>query len=109
MQMDGYLEAKKYHDARRAEKVAREANAHPIPPHGAPEPEGEEDTTVADEELECRRLVNEIDTEARTEADVSIDFSEASPFPTVEDIQKDVYWEADNPSERKSQGRLFFD
>ena len=53
--------------------------------------------------------IEKIDVEARTEADVSIDFSEASPFPTVEDIQKDVYWEADNPSERKSQGRLFFD
>ena len=30
-------------------------------------------------------------------------------YPTVDDIQKDVYWEADNPAERKSQGRLFFD
>ncbi len=54
-------------------------------------------------------LIEKIDAEARTEADVSIDFSEASPFPTVDDIQKDVYWEADNPAERKSQGRLFFD
>jgi pyruvate dehydrogenase E1 component alpha subunit len=53
--------------------------------------------------------IEKIDAEARTEADVSIDFSEASPFPTVEDIQKDVYWETDNPAERKSQGRLFFD
>ena len=31
------------------------------------------------------------------------------PFPTPDDLQKDVYWEADNPAERKSQGRLFFD
>jgi pyruvate dehydrogenase E1 component alpha subunit len=54
-------------------------------------------------------LVAEIDTAARTEADAAADFAEASPFPTVEDIQKDVYWESDNPSERKSQGRLFFD
>ncbi|MBS0633188.1 MAG: pyruvate dehydrogenase (acetyl-transferring) E1 component subunit alpha [Verrucomicrobia bacterium] len=54
-------------------------------------------------------LIAEIDTAARTEADAAADFAEASPFPTVEDIQKDVYWEADNPSERKSQGRLFFD
>ena len=37
------------------------------------------------------------------------DFAEASPFPTTDDIQKDVYWESDNPTERKSQGRLFFD
>jgi pyruvate dehydrogenase E1 component alpha subunit len=54
-------------------------------------------------------LIEKIDTEARTEADNAADFAEASPFPTVDDIQKDVYWEADNPSERKSEGRLFFD
>jgi len=54
-------------------------------------------------------LIEKIDTEARAEADNAVDFAEASPFPTVDDIQKDVYWEADHPSERKSQGRLFFD
>lgn len=53
--------------------------------------------------------IAQIDQEARTEADAAADFAEASPFPTAEDIQKDVYWETDNPSERKSQGRLFFD
>ena len=50
-----------------------------------------------------------IDTEARAEADIAADFSEASPYPTVEDIQKDVYWEVDNPTQRTSQGRLFFE
>jgi pyruvate dehydrogenase E1 component alpha subunit len=50
-----------------------------------------------------------IDAEARAEADNAADFAEASPYPTAEDIQKDVYWETDNPAERKSQGRLFFD
>jgi pyruvate dehydrogenase E1 component alpha subunit len=54
-------------------------------------------------------LVEKIDTEARAESDNAADFAEASPFPTVADIQKDVYWESDNPSERKSEGRLFFD
>jgi pyruvate dehydrogenase E1 component alpha subunit len=54
-------------------------------------------------------LVEKIDTAARSEADNAADFAEASPFPTADDIQKDVYWESDNPSERKSQGRLFFD
>jgi pyruvate dehydrogenase E1 component alpha subunit len=53
--------------------------------------------------------VEKIDAEARAEADLSADFAEASPFPDVSDIQKDVYWEADNPSQRKSGGRLFFD
>lgn len=49
-----------------------------------------------------------IDSEARAEAEQAAEFAEASPFPTVEDIQKDVYWEVDNPSERASKGRLFF-
>ncbi len=53
-------------------------------------------------------LIEQIDAEARAEADVAADFAEASPYPTVEDIQKDVYWEADNPSQRASSGRLFF-
>jgi pyruvate dehydrogenase E1 component alpha subunit len=50
----------------------------------------------------------EIDKAARAESDVSVEFAEVSPFPTAEDIQKDVYWEADNPDQRTSQGRLFF-
>ncbi len=54
-------------------------------------------------------LIEKIDQAARAEADAAADFAEASPFPTPDDIQKDVYWEIDNPSERKSQGRLFFD
>jgi pyruvate dehydrogenase E1 component alpha subunit len=49
-----------------------------------------------------------IDKAARTEADAAAEFAEASPWPAIEDIQKDVYWEADHPSERKSAGRLFF-
>lgn len=49
-----------------------------------------------------------IDKEARAEAEASAEFAEASPWPTVDDIQKDVYWEADHPAERKSTGRLFF-
>ena len=53
-------------------------------------------------------LVEKIDTEARAEADQAADFAEASPFPTVDDIQKDVYWEADHPAERASKGELFF-
>jgi pyruvate dehydrogenase E1 component alpha subunit len=52
--------------------------------------------------------VEKIDSEARAEADLSADFAEASPFPDASDIQKDVYWEADNPSQRTSGGRLFF-
>ena len=51
---------------------------------------------------------DQIDAAARTEAEDAAAFADASPYPTVEDIQKDVYWEFDNPTERKSEGRLFF-
>ncbi|MCU1383738.1 MAG: pyruvate dehydrogenase (acetyl-transferring) component, alpha subunit [Acidobacteria bacterium] len=54
-------------------------------------------------------LIEKIDQAARAEAEAASEFAEASPYPTPDDIQKDVYWEADNPSERKSKGRLFFD
>ena len=64
---------------------------------------------LLDERVLDESLIEKIDAEARAEADNAADFAEASPYPTVEDIQKDVYWEADNPAERKSEGRLFFD
>ena len=51
---------------------------------------------------------DQIDAAARAEAEDAAAFADASPYPTPEDIQKDVYWESDNPSERKSEGRLFF-
>ena len=54
-------------------------------------------------------LAEQIDTEAKAEADLAADFAEASPFPTPDDIQKDVYWEADHPEQRSSKGRLFFE
>ncbi|MBW8782750.1 MAG: pyruvate dehydrogenase (acetyl-transferring) E1 component subunit alpha [Verrucomicrobia bacterium] len=54
-------------------------------------------------------LVEQIDTEAKAEADLAADFAEASPYPTPDDIQRDVYWESDNPDQRASKGRLFFE
>lgn len=53
--------------------------------------------------------VTAIDTEARSEADQAADFAEASPYPTVEDITRDVYWEEDNPDKKVSQGRIVFE
>ncbi len=49
-----------------------------------------------------------IDASAKTEAEDAATFAEESPFPTPEAITQDVYWEADNPEQRLSQGRLFF-
>jgi pyruvate dehydrogenase E1 component alpha subunit len=67
-----------------------------------------QDKLVAEGVLD-QATIEKIDGEARAEADSAAEFAEVSPYPTIEDIQKDVYWEADNPAERKSQGRLFFD
>ena len=54
-------------------------------------------------------LAQEIDADARAEADRAAEFAEASPFPATEDILKDIYWEEDNPSQKKSQGRIIFE
>jgi len=54
-------------------------------------------------------LIAKIDTEARTEADRAAEFAEASPYPTVADITKDIYWEEDHPEKKVSQGRIIFD
>ncbi len=54
-------------------------------------------------------LVEQIDAEARAESEQATEFAEASPYPTVEDLQKDVYWDVDNPDQKTSQGRIFFD
>jgi len=64
---------------------------------------------LLDEGVLTDALIEQIDTEAKTEADVAADFAEASPYPTADDIQKDVYWEIDNPEKRTSKGRLFFE
>ncbi|RRK01306.1 pyruvate dehydrogenase (acetyl-transferring) E1 component subunit alpha [Opitutaceae bacterium TAV4] len=64
--------------------------------------------TLLAEKVLTDALIEEIDTAARAEADHAADFAEASPFPTPADIQTDVYWEADNPAQRTSKGRLFF-
>jgi pyruvate dehydrogenase E1 component alpha subunit len=52
--------------------------------------------------------VEKIDEAAIAEAEAAAEFADASPYPTAEDIQKDVYWETDNPDQRTSEGRLFF-
>jgi pyruvate dehydrogenase E1 component alpha subunit len=66
-------------------------------------------TRLLSEGVLTETLIEQIDNEAIAEADLAADFAEASPFPTPDDIQKDVYWETDNPDQRTSKGRLFFD
>jgi len=65
--------------------------------------------TLAAEGALTPDLAKEIDAAARAEADRAARYAEESPFPDVSDIQKDVYWEADHPEARQSQGSLFFD
>jgi pyruvate dehydrogenase E1 component alpha subunit len=68
--------------------------------------------------LWTKQLINEgviteaeaeqIDGEAKEEANKAVQFAEESPFPEESDIQKDVYWEVDNQTEASQQGTYFF-
>ena len=51
----------------------------------------------------------EIDTLAKEEANASAEFASASPFPDPEELMDDIYWETDNPDEKISEGRIFFE
>ena len=64
--------------------------------------------TLVAEGVLTEDLAKEIDTAARAEAERAAQFAEASPFPTSEEILKDLYWEEDNPARKQSQGQLFF-
>ncbi len=52
--------------------------------------------------------MKEIDAAAKKEAEDAATFADESPFPETEAITEDVYWETDNPDQRVSEGRLFF-
>jgi pyruvate dehydrogenase E1 component alpha subunit len=67
-----------------------------------------QNTLVAERVLDDA-LIETVDHEAKAEAENAAAFADASPYPTVADITKDVYWEEDNPAQKKSQGRIFFD
>jgi pyruvate dehydrogenase E1 component alpha subunit len=49
-----------------------------------------------------------IDRAAKDEAAKAAKFAEESPYPTLESIRDDIYWETDQPDGRTSQGRIFF-
>lgn len=50
-----------------------------------------------------------IDRQAKEEAEASAEFAQASPFPEPEELMDDVYWETDNPDQKKSFGTMFFE
>jgi pyruvate dehydrogenase E1 component alpha subunit len=57
---------------------------------------------VNDEEVAVMEL------DAKKEAAASIKFAEESPFPTMDDIFSDVYWEVDHDTPSGNTGRHFF-
>ncbi len=63
---------------------------------------------LIDESILTEEEAGEIDVAARQEAEQAAQFAEHSPFPPVEEITRDVYWEEDNPGQKVSQGRIFF-
>ncbi len=58
---------------------------------------------VADDES-----IKKIDTQAKAEAAAAVKFAEDSPFPELEDIFTDVYYEVDMGTEAGRTGRHFF-
>lgn len=53
-------------------------------------------------------IAKQIGDEAHAEAEASCQFAEQSPYPPLDEIYKDTYYEFDHPSEDKPQGKLFF-
>lgn len=58
---------------------------------------------VADEDA-----LQEIDKQAREEAEISARFADESPFPPEESITQDVYFHEDNPDTKSYSGRMIF-
>jgi pyruvate dehydrogenase E1 component alpha subunit len=52
---------------------------------------------------------SEIDKLAKEESNASAEFAAASPYPDPEELMDDIYWETDNPDQRTSMGRIFFE
>ncbi len=53
--------------------------------------------------------IESIDAKAKEEAELSAQFAEESPYPPVEDILKDIYWEEDNRKHKIAQGTMLFE
>ena len=51
----------------------------------------------------------EIDKLAKEESNASAEFAASSPYPDPEELMDDIYWETDNPNQRTSMGRIFFE
>ncbi len=63
---------------------------------------------LLDEGVLTEETATAIDKDARTEAQAAAKFADESPFPTLDDLHDDVYWEVDNNTEAGQTGRHFF-
>ncbi len=63
---------------------------------------------LIDEGIASEESLIDIKKESRKKAEASAKFADESPFPEIEDITKDVYWEEDNPEHKTSEGTMFF-
>lgn len=63
---------------------------------------------LIDEKVIDEDQAKAIDKEAREEANDAAQFADESPYPEIESITQDVYWEEDNTDQKISQGRIFF-
>ena len=61
------------------------------------------DQTISEEQAQ------QIDQDAKDEAEASAEFAQSSPFPDVSELMDDVYWETDNPEHKNSLGSIFFE
>ncbi len=65
---------------------------------------------LLEEKVLTDELIQSIDKEAKQEAEDAASFADQSPFPPVESITEDIYWEEDNRSEKtNSQGTIIFE
>jgi pyruvate dehydrogenase E1 component alpha subunit len=59
--------------------------------------------TISEDQLK------EIDIKAKGDADASAEFADASPYPDINELMDDIYWETDNPNKKTSEGTMFFE
>jgi len=65
-------------------------------------------STLLEEKISSEDELKKIDDEAKEEAADAVKFAEKSPFPPLEEIFTDVYWEVDHDTEAGNTGRHFF-
>jgi pyruvate dehydrogenase E1 component alpha subunit len=60
------------------------------------------------EQILTPEAIESMDEAIRAEVEQSVKFSEESPYPSVEDIQKDVFWELDHSESQAAKSTFFF-